>query len=164
MTDHAPAGTAAPPAQERLLAEMADRIAMLEQDRDRLDRLARARATELAARTQEIAALRSATTRPDTAPPHRTADRPAGGQEENLHDRLHALEAERARLQEALEHQARELARLRLRPARETSEVQILKRDMAKLQDRIADLQASTSWRITAPLRWLTLRLRNRDG
>lgn len=162
MTDHAPARTTASPAPEELLAEMADRIAMLEQDRDRLDRLARARAAELAALRQEIDTLRSAVPPPATAPPDTAADLTGGVKEGNSPDRVAALEAERTLLQDALDHQAQELARLRLRPARDNGEMRSLKRDIEKLQGRIADLHASTSWRITAPLRWITLRFGRR--
>lgn len=167
MTDHTPARTADLPEQERVLAEMADRIAMLEQDRDRLDRLARSRAAEaaeLASRMHESAAR----ARPDLAPPDSPdtapTDLPVDGQESNLQGRIATLEAERDLLQEALRHQAQELARLRLRPARDNSEIQTLKREIEKLQDRIADVYASTSWRITAPLRWITLRFRRGRG
>lgn len=160
MTDHRQDETHSLSAPQQAIEQLTERVAMLEADRDRLDRVARERSRALGALRQENEALREASKIPT---PDASQD---NGEAVALpaDDALAALTQERDLLREALAHQDRELARLRLRPARDNGESQKLHTTVAKLQDQLADMRASTSWRITAPLRWLTLRIRHRQS
>lgn len=145
MTDPVAARPTSLHRHEDPLTDMAERIVTLEQDRDRLDRLARERAREIADQARIISELRATAgqSSPVSAP---TAPPPPDAGADALQGRLAALQAERDALAEALESHARELARLRLRPARDNTEVQALK-------DQIKAMEASTIWRATEPAR-----------
>jgi len=81
------------------------------------------------------------------SPPEHSADGRADGEAEiaQLRDHIRRLESLAVRLSDAI----------RDNEARHTRRIARLEAENAALRDSLSAIGASTSWRLTAPLRWL---------
>ncbi len=77
--------------------------------------------------------------------------------------KLETAKSENAQLAASLAAASAQIERLRAAPARRAAEIEALRAEIATLQIRVDGLMASTSWRVTAPLRRLA-RLLGRTG